>query len=219
LNVTTHPPAASRTVREIMSPQVVTASSRTPFKELARLMEDHRISAVPVLDDRRRVLGVVSEADLLLKEAGRRQKLGMRAALLDPDQAARLTALVADDLMSAPAVTVGPDETVSAAARIMVQRRVKRLPVVDEAGTLVGIVSRADVLKVFLADDAVLEQEVRAALDGTLGAEAAAGLTVAITEGVVSIGGMLGDSSSIPAVALAVGGVDGVVDVNFALEA
>jgi CBS domain-containing protein len=201
-----------------MTTDVVTTSSRTPFKELARLMDEHRISALPVLDQGGRVLGIVSEADLLLKEAGRRQKLGMRAALLDPDQAARLTALTADDLMTAPAITVGPDETVAAAARRMLHRRVKRLPVVDDAGTLLGIVSRADVLRVFLTDDAALAAEVHAALVRTLGAETASGLTVALAEGVVTIGGVLGDSSRIPDIALAVGGVDGVVDVNFALE-
>ncbi|RAG87267.1 hypothetical protein DN069_01660 [Streptacidiphilus pinicola] len=215
--MTSHAPPAGRTVHEIMSTQVVTATSRTPFKELALLMDEHRISALPVLDARGRVIGVVSEADLLLKEAGRQQKLGMRAALLDPDQAARLAALVADDLMTAPAVTVPPEETVAGAARIMLERRVKRLPVVDEEGELIGIVSRADVLKVFLAEDAALADEVRAALARTLGAEVAAGLTVTLAQGVVTVGGALGDSSRIPAVALAVGAVDGVVDVNFAL--
>ncbi|WP_063775178.1 CBS domain-containing protein [Streptacidiphilus anmyonensis] len=210
--------AESRTVRDVMTADVVTATGRTPFKELARLMDEHRISALPVIDGARHVLGIVSEADLLLKEAGRRQKLGMRGALLDPDQAARLTALVADDLMTAPAVTVGPEETVAGAARIMVRRGVKRLPVVDEDQALLGIVSRADVLRVFLTDDSALEQEVRAALSRAIGAEAAAGLTVALAEGVATIGGVLGDSSRIPVVALAVGGVDGVVDVTFALK-
>ncbi|WP_042364502.1 CBS domain-containing protein [Streptacidiphilus neutrinimicus] len=209
----------SRTVRDVMTADVVTVTSRTPFKELARLMDEHRISALPVIDGARRVLGIVSEADLLLKQAGRRQKLGIRdAALLDPDQAARLAALVADDLMTAPAVTVGPDETVAGAARTMLQRGVKRLPVVDQERTLLGIVSRADVLRVFLADDAALEREVRAALARTIGAEAAADLTVALADGVATIGGVLGDSSRIPAVALAVSGVDGIVDVTFALE-
>lgn len=213
----THPQAEGRTVGEVMTRDVVAAARRTPFKELAQVMEEHRISAVPVLDERGHVLGVVSEADLLLKQAGRQQKLGMRGALLDPDQAARLAAQVAEDLMSAPPVTVAPDETVAGAARTMLRHRVKRLPVVDEAGALVGIVSRADVLKVFLRDDAALTEEIEAALGRALGPEVAAGLSIRIDDGVATVGGVLGDSSRIPLVAQVVSGVDGVVDVRFAL--
>lgn len=215
--MTSHQQSEGRTVAEVMTRDVVTASARTPFKELARIMDERRISALPVLDASGRVLGVVSEADLLLKQAGRRRTLGMRAALLDPDEAARLSAEVAEELMSAPAITIGPDVSVAAAARTMIRRRVKRLPVVDEDGTLLGIVSRADLLTVFLRDDAALAEEIGSALVRALGPEAAGGLTLDIAGGVVTVGGRLSDSSLIPQVAGTVSGVDGVVDVTFAL--
>ncbi|MBF9066804.1 CBS domain-containing protein [Streptacidiphilus sp. NEAU-YB345] len=200
-----------------MTRDVVTASARTPFKELARIMDERRISALPVLDSSGHVLGVVSEADLLLKQADRRRTLGMRAALLDPDEAARLSGEVAEELMSAPAITIGPEASVAAAARAMIRRRVKRLPVVDEDGTLLGIVSRADLLTVFLRDDAALAEEIGSALVRALGPEAVGGLTLDIDGGVVTVGGRLPDSSLIPQVGRTVSGVDGVVDVSFAL--
>ncbi|SEL91337.1 CBS domain-containing protein [Streptacidiphilus jiangxiensis] len=215
--VTTQPRRIAQTVRDVMSAEVVTASSATPFKDLVRLLEEHRISALPVLDPGRRVLGVVSEADLLLKEADRQRRLGMRSALLDPDEATRIAALRATDLMTAPAVTIGPDEAVADAARVMIRRRVKRLPVVDDSGVLLGIVSRADVLKVFLRDDDSLADDVRGALTRALGAADCAGLTVDVADGVVTVGGALADSARIPLVADTVRGVDGVVDVSFAL--
>jgi CBS domain-containing protein len=215
--MTIHQQPQVRTVAEVMTRDVVTASARTPFKELARIMDERRISALPVLDRSGHVLGVVSEADLLLKQAGRCRTLGMRAALLDPDQAARLAAEVAEELMSAPAVTIGPDESVAVAARTMLHRRIKRLPVVDVDGSLLGIVSRADLLTVFLREDASLAEEIGAALVRALGPEAAAGLTLDIAGGVVTVGGRLADSSLIPQVAQTVSGVDGVVDVTFAL--
>ncbi|MEY9845362.1 CBS domain-containing protein [Streptacidiphilus sp. BW17] len=216
--LTSHQNPEGRTVAEVMTRDVVTASARTPFKELARIMDERRISALPVLDGSGHVLGVVSEADLLLKQAGRRRTLGMRAALLDPDQAARLAADVAEELMSAPAITTGPDESVAAAARTMLRRRVKRLPVVDEDGTLLGIVSRADVLSVFLRDDVALAEDIGAALVRALGPDIAAGLTLDIDGGMVTVGGTLSDSSLIPQVARTVSGVDGVVDVTFTLS-
>ncbi|MEY9877553.1 CBS domain-containing protein [Streptacidiphilus sp. MAP12-33] len=207
-----------RRVRDVMTRTVVTALRETPFKELVRLMRDNAVGAVPVLDSRHRVIGVVSGADLLLKEAGHDRRLGLRQALLRPDEAGKVAALVAADLMSAPAVTIGPDETLAAAARLLGRRGVRHLPVVDAAGRLRGIVSRSDLLTVFLRDDAALAADIRGALARELGAGPAERLTVAVTEGIASIGGSLADSSRIPLVARTVRGVDGVVDVAFALE-
>jgi CBS-domain-containing membrane protein len=209
---------AARRVRDVMTRDVVSVLRETPFKELVRLLRENSVSALPVLDSRRRVLGVVSEADLLLKEAQHDRRLGLRQALLRPDEAGKVGALVAEDLMSAPPVTIGPDETLAAAARLLGRRAVKRLPVVDSGGRLVGIVSRRDLLTVFLRDDAALAADVAAALAREMGDAAAARLTVTVTEGIAAIGGTLADSSRIPLVARTVRGVDGVVDVAFALD-
>jgi CBS-domain-containing membrane protein len=210
--------APSRRVRDVMTRPVVSALRETPFKELVRLMGEHAVSALPVLDSRRRVLGVVSEADLLPKEAQHDRRLGLRQALLRPDEAGKVAALVAEDLMTAPPVTIGPDETLAAAARLLGRRGVKHLPVVDSAGRLTGIVSRGDLLKVFLRDDAALNEDVRVALARELRASEVARLTVAVTEGIAAIGGTLADSARIPLIARTVRGVDGVVDVAFALD-
>jgi CBS domain-containing protein len=208
----------ARRVRDVMSRPVVSVLRETPFKELVRLMSEHAVSALPVLDNRRRVLGVVSEADLLPKEAQHDRRLGLRRALLRPDEAGKVTALVAEDLMSAPPVTIGADETLAAAARLLGRRGIKRVPVVDAGGRLLGIVSRGDLLKVFLRDDAALAEDVRAALARELSEAEAARLTVTVTEGIAAVGGTLADSARIPLIARTVRGVDGVVDVAFALD-
>ncbi|MEZ0090902.1 CBS domain-containing protein [Streptacidiphilus sp. EB129] len=216
--MTTIQGAPSHTVRDVMTASVVSVLRETSFKDLVRLMDEYRISSVPVLDSRRRVLGLVSQADLLPKEANHDRRLGLRRSLLRPDEAGKVAALVAGDLMSAPAVTIGPDETAAAAARLMMRRSVRRLPVVDGGGRLIGVVSRGDLLKVFLRDDTVLVEDVRTALERELSSAEAARLTVTVTQGIAAISGTLTDSSRIPLVARTVGGVDGVVDVAFALD-
>jgi CBS domain-containing protein len=203
----------------MMSAPAVSVLRETPFKELVRLMDEHRISALPVVDSRRRVLGLVSQADLLPKEAQHDRRFGLRQALLAPDEAGKVAALVAEDLMSAPPVTIGPDEPVAAAARLMARCVVKRLPVVGGGGRLVGIVSRGDLLRVFLRPDADLVEDVRAALARELSPREAEKLRVTVTEGIAAVGGSLPDSVRIPLVARTVRGVDGVVDVAFALDA
>ena len=143
-------------VKDLMTTPVVTVAPEIPFKEIVACLAEHRVSAVPVVDDSRRVLGVVSEADLLLKEefpegpAGGRLFQGRRHRM-DRAKAAGDTAV---ELMTAPAITIGPDATVAEAARLQHRHQIKRLPVVDPAGPLLGIVSRADLLKVFLRADA-----------------------------------------------------------------
>lgn len=216
--MTTHNDVPSRCVRDVMTSAVVSVPQGTPFKELARLMGQHAVSALPVLDDRHRVLGVVSEADLLPRQAQHDRRFGLRQALLRPDEAGKVTALVAEDLMSAPAVVIGPDESLAAAARLLGRRGIKRMPVVDAQGRLLGIVSRGDLLKVFLRDDQALAQDVRMALAGELRAAETTRLTVTVTEGIAAIGGTLDDSARIPLIARTVRGVDGVVDVAFALD-
>jgi CBS domain-containing protein len=145
-----------RRVRDVMTPQVLTVDEQAPFKEIVALMDECRISALPVLDEKGRVVGIVSEADLLLKEefpegpAGGRLLQGRRQR----EERAKAAGDTAVELMTAPAVTIGPDATVTEAARLLHRHGIKRLPVVDPAGPLLGIVSRADLLKVFLRADA-----------------------------------------------------------------
>jgi CBS-domain-containing membrane protein len=139
------------TVQDVMTTDVVTVGRHTAFKDIAGLFDQHRISAVPVVDAQRHVLGVVSEADLLARqtEPGHRMPI-------TPNQRRRHTKAAgcrAHELMTAPAVTVGADADVVTAARLLQRHGVKRLPVLDAAGVLVGIVSRRDLLRVFLRTD------------------------------------------------------------------
>lgn len=124
-------------------------------------MQDWQISALPVIEGQGRVVGVVSEADLLIKEELRDGPDAAYLQLRQPVDVAKADALSAGDLMSSPAVTIRADATLAEASRTMAQEGVKRLPVVDEVGLLAGVVSRADLLKVFLRGDDKIAEEVR----------------------------------------------------------
>jgi CBS domain-containing protein len=154
-------------VKDVMTSYVVAVRPSTSFKEMAARLHEFRVSAFPVIDDEGTVLGVVSEDDLLAKEA---------VALTLADQRSGISERIADrlhrsgreqdegftagELMSHPAVTISPDEPVESAARLMYNYRVKRLPVVNSDGRLVGIVSRTDVLAVFDRSDSEIREEI-----------------------------------------------------------
>ena len=122
------------------------------------MLRSRRISAFPVLDDAGRVIGVVSEGDLIVKAAVQAGGTSLLAALRHVREDAKAAGLTAGDLMTEPAVTIGPDAPVEEAARLMYDRRVKRLPVVDLGGRLLGIISRVDLLAVYSR----LDEEIRA---------------------------------------------------------
>jgi len=133
------------------------------FREMATAFREYRVSAFPVIDENRRVIGVVSEADLLAKQAldgGYDGMPGMITGLLRRREQEKARGVTAGDVMTSPAVTVRPEDTVEHAARLMYTRKVKRLPVVDVGGHLVGIISRMDVLTVFDRTDAQIRNEI-----------------------------------------------------------
>jgi CBS domain-containing protein len=156
----------SAKVRDVMTTRVVTVRENATFKDMAALLTEYRVSAFPVLDDKGKVIGVVSEADLLSKEAlvadmgSQAAWLGRIAGSPYHDEFAKAAATTAADLMTKPPVVVTPDEPVTSAARLMYHGRVKRLPVVGEKGQLIGIVSRADVLSVYRRPDEEIRQEI-----------------------------------------------------------
>lgn len=202
-------------VRDVMTADVVVARTTTPFKELARILGERGISAVPVLDHGGRLVGVVSESDLLQKEARRAPARGglLRRMLRRPDtQKAR--GRIAADLMTVPAVTIPDEAPITVAARTMQMQGVKRLPAVDRDGTIVGIVSRGDLLRVFLRDDAEIRRAVEEALGGDLRWIEPGTIQVTVGEGVVSLRGVVEHRSQIPILVGMAGTVDGVVGVE-----
>jgi len=148
----------SATVKDVMTAEVVVVRRETTFKEMAAVLRRYRVSALPVVDDAGRVIGVVSEADLLAKEV--LADPGVVAELLRRQDVRKAEGLTAGDLMTRPAVTATPGDPVEQAARMMHFMRVKRLPVVNSGGQLVGIVSRSDVLAVFDRPDEDIRKDI-----------------------------------------------------------
>ena len=207
-------------VRDVMTTNVASVDRITPYKEIARMLAEHRISGMPVLTMGRHVAGVVSEADLLAaedkqaREARTARALGQR--LWRRGRRAQL-ALVAGDLMTSPPVTIHPDATIPAAARVMNASHVRRLPVVDPEGKLLGIVSRRDLLSVFLRPDSQIAEDAREVLDEILLAEPG-DATVSVRNGVVTLTGTLKSAEGqhtdlVPVAIRLLWDIDGVVDV------
>jgi len=150
------------TIKDVMTTEVVAVRRDTTFKQLAATLRRYRVSAFPVVDGAGRVIGVVSEADMLAKEA--LAEPGMVTELLQHSDVRKAEGLTAGDLMTHQVVTVSPADTVEQAARMMHFLRIKQLPVVDSGGQLVGIVSRSDVLSVFDRPD----EDIRKDIVGTM---------------------------------------------------
>jgi CBS domain-containing protein len=202
-------------VREVMTPRVVTVRENTPFKEIVRTLAEHRISAVPVLDAADHLVGIVSEADLLPKQEYRDEPAAFSLLMSRAEQVSRLKAVAdtAGQLMTAPVVTVGADQTVVDAARLMDRKQLKRLPVLDAPGELAGIVSRVDLLTVFLREDADIEAEVATDVFERMLGLAAGAVTIDVRDGIVSLTGTLDDKSHVRMALQLTRRVDGVVDV------
>jgi CBS-domain-containing membrane protein len=149
-------------VQDVMTRDVLTVTPRTPYREIVDSLVRRRVTAAPVEDEEHRVVGVVSEADLLHKVEFIGDERGRRTFERPSRRSARekANAAVAADLMTAPAITVGPETSVVAAARRMETDRVKRLPVVDADGRLVGIVSRRDLLSMHMRPDPEIRDDV-----------------------------------------------------------
>lgn len=206
-------------VRDVMTTDVVSVRETTPYRLVAAAMVEHHVSGVPVVDGQHRVVGVVSEADLLQStpetvpdEAERalaRRHVGPDGAGL-PDEV--LDGEVAAALMSSPPITCEAEEPVAAAGRRMAQHGVRRLPVVDATGRLVGVVSRRDLLRVHLRPDAALKAAVREQVLWEWLRVAPPDVAVEVHDGVVTLRGELPRRQAQLAVQLT-RAVDGVVDV------
>jgi len=194
---------------------VIWVAEDTPFTAVASALGQNRVSAFPVLNQERQVIGVVSEADLLVKLAltgGEDHMPAMIGGILHHQQLGKARAITAGDLMTAPPVTVSLEDTVETAARLMYLHKVKTLPVVDAGNHLAGIVSRADVLSVFSRTDEDIHQEVTA--DAALSTSAADSIDVSVKDGVVTLTGTTERSEIAHEIARRVRHIEGVVAVR-----
>jgi CBS domain-containing protein len=202
-------------VASVMTTQVITAKPDTPFKDVVRVMADQAISAVPVVDEQNRPIGVVSEADVLAKQEFHggedEQPHGDPAGR---DRWYRALARTAGELMTAPVRTVPAGEPLSVAARMLAREKVRRMFVVDDGGRIVGVVSRRDLLGIYLHTD----EELRASIEELLSSPAV-GLPkdtvgISVHNGTATVDGVLTKRRQAEVVARAVLAMPGVVAVQ-----
>jgi CBS domain-containing protein len=205
-----------RCVADVMTKRVHVASPMTPFKLLVRLIEENRISAVPIVDQRGVAVGLVSEGDLILKERTEELEastdlLHLRRHLTDRAKAQGLTAA---EVMTSPAITIGADNRLADAARLMHERNVRQLVVVDDRGKIAGIVSRSDVLQVFLRSDDDLRAEIVDGIIPSLMLTSDDSVGVNVSYSVVTLDGSVDRKSDVEILGRLTRAVDGVVGVT-----
>jgi len=216
-----------KTVHDVMTPSVISVRRATPLKEVAGLLLDHRISGVPVVDDDGTVVGIVSEADFLVKEQGAEAIPHRRLARIRGEsrearsRLAKVGALTAEEAMTAPAVTISSSQRIAQAAAVMTARGVNRLPVVDD-GRLVGIVTRADLVRAYVRSDQELEKTIREDVLLRILWLDPSGFTVAVKDGAATVSGHVERRSIAELVEAAIEMVPGVMlvhaDVTWAVD-
>ncbi|MGZ8694284.1 MAG: CBS domain-containing protein [Gaiellaceae bacterium] len=209
-------PRSAMHVADVMHSDVVTVTRSTSLKEVARLLVEHSISGVPVVEDGE-VLGVVSERDLLEKQRVHDpQPDGLLGWILGGDHELELEkhwARTAGDAMSAPARTIEQWRSVSAAASLMAEEGLKRLPVVHE-GELVGIITRADVVRAFARSDAEIERDIREEVILRSYWVAPTDVEIVVLNGYVKLDGSVDGEATAQSLPAAVATVPGVVSVE-----
>lgn len=205
-------------IRDGMTTDVKTVGPDASLKDVAAILAEHRISGLPVVDEDRRVLGVITKADIIIKELGEVPS-GLHR-LIHPREASvvatKVEARTAGDAMSAPAITVAPVYSLSEAAALMIEHGVNRLPVVENNEKLVGIITRFDLVRAFARNDAEIEQDIRA--------EALAGLSwpeeiqLTVTGGEVTLRGQIESKFDAEAVPALIRRIPGVVSVDSELS-
>jgi CBS domain-containing protein len=202
------------TVRDVMTSRVIAVTRKADFKQLAWVLRHFRVSACPVINDAGQVVGVVSAADLLFKAADSDLPAGLIRLSWKLGEESKITAVTAGQLMTSPAVTIHPDACVAVAARTMRDRRLKRLPVVDASGALLGIVSRSDLLSVYDRPDSDIQAEVTTQIiAGEFGLHPA-DFVVTVSAGVITLAGLVARPETALELTARIRHVEGVVAVR-----
>jgi len=203
-------------VRDVMTTPVLSTHPGTPLREAALVLAREGVSGLPVVDDSGAVVGVLSEADIVAKEGRPHRRDGVLGWLLEPADPwleERLGATAVGDAMSAPALTIGPDRTVTEAATVMTEEGVNRLPVIED-GRLVGLVTRADLVRAFVRGDDEIRDEIKnEVIRETLWIDPS-GLDVTVTDGHARIEGTVASQTEVDLLERFARRVPGVVDVT-----
>ena len=209
----------SATVKDVMTTSVVAVKRNADFKQIVSVLRRFRVSACPVINDAGHVIGVVSEADLLYKEAANgRAPAGLIRLRWRLGEKSKANAETAGRLMTSPAVTIDPDASVAVAAKVMQDRWIKRLPVVSGEGLLIGIVTRSDVLSVYeRPDDEILFEILTAVIAAEFGLDAS-DFDVSVASGIVTISGLMRQPRAALELVARLQRVDGVVAVRNGLS-
>lgn len=201
------------TVADVMTTRVIAVRRNADFKQIAHVLREYRVSACPVINEAGQVVGIVSEADLLYKIADADLPAGLIRLRWKLGEQSKITAITAAELMTSPAVTISPEAPVQLAARIMRDRRVKRLPVVGAHGELIGIVSRADLLGVYDRPDAEILAEVTRVIAEEFGLNPA-NFQATVSSGVVTLSGLVAQQETDLELAARIRHIEGVVAVR-----
>src|SRR5690242_11463085 len=202
-------------VADVMTADAMSVDEQAPFKQIVDIMEAFGYNALPVVDSAGQVLGLVSSADLVpkIEFAGTDEQPHLFEGRQHRAARDKATGTAAAELMTSPAVTVLPQTTLVEAAKIMESDGLKRLPVVDDAGRLTGMVTRSDLLKVFLRDDSDIRREIRTEVLADLVGVEPSQVHVEVDDGVVTLLGRLDRRSLVPVTIRQIERVAGVVDV------
>jgi CBS domain-containing protein len=205
-------------VRDVMTTELVTCTPDEPLKAAARALVEHRISGAPVVDADRRVVGIVSEADIVAKELDGTRSTSALSRLLEgfpPDD--RFHAVTVGEAMSSPAITLGADEPVTRVAATMLAEGINRIPVVDDDGRLVGLVSRADLVRAFARDDATVKAELEQMIRDDLWIDPKT-IAIEVVNGRVTLEGEVEADADLRLVQTFARRVPGVVEVSSLLR-
>lgn len=206
-------------IADLMSRDVVATSPESSLKEMAALLADHHISGVPVIDEAGVVVGVISEADVLQIQSRTPTRGGLLSRLIDnPTDIVKWDATSVGEAMTTPVVTITQEQDVREAARIMMDEGVNRLPVLDDAGVLVGVVTRADIVRAFLrSDDEILREIEDDVLPRILWIDPQT-VDVAVHDGHVTVVGHVESNADAELIDAFVSRLTGVVHVDNQLE-
>jgi CBS domain-containing protein len=206
------------TVGDVMTTRVIAVRRNADFKQIVSVLRKYRVSACPVINEGGKVVGVVSEADLLFKEAEPGPPAGLIRLRWKLGEESKVNAVTAGRLMTSPAVTIHPGAPLGVAARVMQERRIKRMPVVTEDGLLIGIISRLDVLSVYERADSDIENEVcNDVIAGEFGLDLAS-FDITVTSGIVTLSGPAEQQDLALQLVARIRHVDGVVAVRDRIE-